>query len=36
MSKEHKYDVGYKQTNRQGLTYEVITYRNNKDIDVKF
>lgn len=36
MSKEHKYDVGYTQTNRQGLTYEVITYRNNKDIDVKF
>ena len=36
MSKEHKYDVGYKQTNRQGLTYEVITYRNNKDIVVKF
>ena len=32
----HKYDVGYTHTNRQGLTYTVIAYRNRSDIDVKF
>lgn len=36
MGIEHKYDVGFTQTNRQGLSYTVIAYRNHKDIDVQF
>lgn len=36
MGLSHKYDVGYTQTNRQGLTYTVIAYRDRKDIDVQF
>lgn len=36
MANTHKYDVGYTQTNRQGLTFTVIAYRDRKDIDVQF
>lgn len=36
MSKEHKYDIGYTQINRQGLSFTVIEYRNRKDIDIEF
>ena len=36
MGKGHKYDVGYTQINRQGLSFTVIEYRNRKDIDVQF
>lgn len=36
MGNTHKYDVGYTKTNRQGLSYKVITYRNTKDVDVEF
>lgn len=36
VAKTHKYDVGYTQTNRQGLIFTVIAYRNRKDIDVEF
>lgn len=36
MGKTHKYDVGYRQTNKQNLIYEVIQYKNHKDVDVKF
>lgn len=31
-----KYNVGYTHTNRQGLTYTVIAYRNRSDIDIQF
>ena len=31
-----KYVVGYTQTNRQGLTYTVVEYRNRNDINVQF
>lgn len=36
MESQRKYGVGYRQTNRQGLTYTVIEYRNTRDIDVQF
>jgi hypothetical protein len=36
MGEARKYTVGYTQTNRQGLNYTVIEYRNRKDIDVEF
>lgn len=36
MGEAKKYGIGYKQTNRQGLMYKVIEYRNNKDVDVQF
>ena len=36
MGNARKYEVGYTQTNRQGLNFTVIEYRNRKDIDIQF
>lgn len=36
MGKERKYDVGYTQTNKQGLKFTIIAYRNRTDIDIEF
>ena len=32
MGNARKYEVGYTQTNRQGLNFTVIEYRNRKDM----
>lgn len=36
MGEARKYSVGYTKTNRQGLNYTVIEYRDRLDIDVQF
>ena len=36
MGEARKYSVGYTKTNRQGLNYTVIAYRDRKDINVEF
>lgn len=36
MGEARKYTVGYTKTNRQGLNYTVVAYRDRLDIDVKF
>lgn len=36
MGEARKYTVGYTKTNRQGLNYTVIAYRDRLDIDVRF